>query len=330
MAALLMWSFVASLLPAALSLSPGLYGFDGSQACVYFFKNGTSMRIGPGVNSSRYVLSEGLSTIDTPSATLYAIGLDKQTNSPVLFSIPLSTGAPSAAIALPFGEVDDAIGAGQVIAFAADAGLVIVGGVGVGGSTILATVDPFTQNVTVFAALPANVSVSLDTSQAAYFPSTKTLVVLVTGVAPPYARLIAAVSLPTGGVELLPNGHEPNVNTLDYDVVTGDVFGLGTSGSNDDDAARVTVRVSPDLKVTVVGSVHGYSDSLGGFSALDSDSRSIYWLGAESGNDDGFYVLNVALTRNATVLSAGLACASSLSPSCPLTFEYYHGSGMGH
>lgn len=271
------------------------------------------------MNSSRYILCQGLSTIDVSSAMLFVMAYDAK-HVPVLLSLPLDTGVPSVVLTLPFGEDDTAIGANQIMAFAPDLGRVIVGGVTQGGSVELATVDPATQNYSAFATLPANISIALDTSQAAYLPSTKTMIMLTIGNDPPYTRQIAAVSLATGSVELLENGLEPRVNTIDYDPVTGDAFGLGTTG--DDESTRVIVRIAAKgLGVSTVGTVQGYSDSLGGFSALDYDTRSIYWLGAESGNDDGFYILNVALTPNATVLSTGLACVSSLS--CITTFEYY-------
>lgn len=324
----LFYCAAASVLFQAVTaaLPSGLYGFDSSQAFVLFHDNGTHTEIGPGANSSEYLLAQGLSTIDPDSATIFAIAYDTKLHVPVLLSTPLATGVASPVLQLPFGEDTDAIGAGQVMSFIPESGLVVVGGVVKSGSTELATVLPNGQNYTAFATLPANVSASLDTSQAVYFPSTQTLVVLVVGVNPPYDRLFAAVSVRTGAVKLLPNGHEPRVDTVDIDPTTGDAFGLGTIGGATDESTRVTVRLAAaDLQASVVGVVQGYSDSLGGYSALDTTSHSLYWLGAESGNDDGFYILNIALNHNATVLSAGLACASSLG-ACPQTFEFYSGT----
>jgi hypothetical protein len=311
----------ASAVLGEAPLRRGLYGLDSHQAFAFFDDNGTTVPIGSGVNASRYLAAQGLSAIDIAGATMFVIAFDTKLRAPVLLAIPLETGVASPVLELPFGEDKDAIGARQVMTFAPDTDLVIVGGVVESGATVFATVRPDGANYTVFASLPTNVSVSLDTSQAVYFPSTRVLVVLLTGVNPPYARLLAAISTQTGAVGYLPNGFNPNVNTLNYDPLTGDAFGLGSIGQ--DESTRVTIRLdATSLIASVVGVVHGYTDSLGGYSTLDTDARSIFWLGAESGNDDGFYILNVALTKNATVLSAGLICASSLG-ACPTTFEYY-------
>jgi hypothetical protein len=324
MSALLSVCFAAAFVVATMAVSPGLYGIDSSQHLAYFFGNGSSIKVGPGVNSSRYVLAEGLSTIDTSSATLFLIALDLEQRTPVLLSVPLATGVAFPVLQLPFSEDFDAIGAGQVMSFIPESGLVIVGGVRPDGSTQLATVDPTGQKYTAFADLPNNVSVSLGTSQAVYFPSTRKLAILVVGANPPYPRLVAVVSLQSGAVAYVPNGMNPRIDTIDYDPLTGDAFGLGTFGATDDACDRVTVRLTADgLTATVVGTIHGYCDSLGGFSTLDSDDRSIWWLGAVAGNDDSFFALNVALNENATVLSSGLICTSSIS-GCPLTFEYYN------
>jgi hypothetical protein len=318
------WLAMSALPWLAASVTPGLYGIDSGQRLAYYFNNGSSVKVGPGVNSSRYILADGLSTIDTSSATIFLIALDLEQRAPVLLSLPLATGVAFPVLQLPFFEDFDAIGAGQVMSFVPESGQVIVGGVGPNGSTQLATVDPSSKKFTAFANLPNNVSVALDTSQAVYFPSTRKLVILVVGSNPPYSRQFAEVTLQTGAVEYMPNGMNPRVDTIDFDPVTGDAFGLGTYGSTDDACDRVTVRLSASgLRASVVGTVLGYCDSLGGFSALDPDDRSLWWLAAHSGNDDGFYSLNIALDANASVLSAGLVCTSSLS-GCPLTFEYYN------
>lgn len=295
----LFYCAAASVLFQAVTaaLPSGLYGFDSSQAFVLFHDNGTHTEIGPGANSSEYLLAQGLSTIDPDSATIFAIAYDTKLHVPVsvwrlaqarrrassaapppdtslqvLLSTPLATGVASPVLQLLFGEDTDAIGAGQVMSFIPESGLVVVGGVVKSGSTELATVLPNGQNYTAFATLPSNVSASLDTSQAVYFPSTQTLVVLIVGVNPPCDRLFAAVSVRTGAVKLLPNGYEPRVDTVDIDPT----FGLGTIGGATDESTRVTVRLAAaNLQASVVGVVQGYSDSLGGYSALDTTSHSL-------------------------------------------------------
>lgn len=323
------------LVPVAESVDNGLFGLANylTQSFVLsrFYDNASHVPIG-----SEYLddlVTDGLSDLDAATATYYY--LDQRWNTSINnwqirhTGASIATGQVTSTCPVPFPETEP-IGSGQLMAWDSDNNRLIAGGpLNPGGNNSygIGYIDPNTcawNQIAVFD-LP---SVLSNQGAVAYCPTSKTLFMELGD----ESLQLWSVNMVTGAVasKALPDQCN-GLQTLDYDPVTGKLYGIGLIPHGGQNVSRAIVSldcVSQD--VSIVGAVPGYTTQYGAVATLDVASRGLYWIGQEANASDydPFYLIKNSIVDGSVLsVSDSLICQFQRAPKfvpCPWSLQYYN------
>ena len=284
---------------------------DDAGLIIAFPNNGSFTPIGS-ANPSELVAQQ-LAALDAGRRIYYIIAFNTTSSKPTLIGFSLADGSIITSAPLNFYE-SDLVGVGQTMAVERSGKVIVAGRFSANGPHVIGLVDPITGNFTQKAQLSAGLQDPLG-GAAAYDDTTDTYLLSLVDAGVQYYY---SVSMATGNYTRWPEvwATGSNLQTIDFDPVSGYFWGLGIlAAASDDDDTRVVVRMDAQtFNLTIMGSIKGYLLLLGPIAALDSTNRVLYWMGAESTNPEGgFYYVGVSLV-NASVVSVSSSPVTQPEP----------------
>jgi hypothetical protein len=310
-------ALVATAGLAAAAPPYGLYGLSDSVQLIRAFNNGTTVPVGPALPSND-LQAQQLSAIDEKNGILYAILYDDVKNVPTFTGISLATGKVLSSVPVPFAE-SSFVGVGQLVAWEPGSAQLIAGGQLANLTHVIGLVNPTSGEWTHVASLN---STWLDVLGAAtcFAPSTGDLIFQL---GTQTSIDVFTLNIKSGAVkpfdQSFSNGQ--NIETCDYDPISGSAFGLGIEPSGSTFKRTIVALHPTNMTISVVGDVTDYGIESGGIAAINVASHSLYWIGQKTGAapNDPFYLVQSSLKDGSTV-SSGELCTSD--PTCPWSLEY--------
>lgn len=262
--------------------------------------------------------AQQLSCMDEKHGILYAIFYDETKNAPMFTGISLTTGAIVSSVPVPFAE-SSFIGVGQFMAWDPLSAQLLAGGQVANQSHIIGWVNPTTGAWTHLSTVP---STYLDVLGGAVTFS-ETMGDLFFQLGTNTSINIFSLNVKTGALKQFDqsytDGH--NLETMDFDVVSGNVYGLGILPSGNTFERTIVVLYPQNMTMAVVGKVEKYGIESGGIAAL-AVGQSLFWIAQKTGAApaDPFYLIQNSL-KDASVISVSAELCTS-DPTCPWSLEY--------
>lgn len=284
--------------------------------------NGTITSISSICNAS-FLGTQALSTLDNTRGILYTVIADSHhLNEPYLIGISLKNATIVSYVRLPFVN-GNTIGIGQLLAIIPSKGTVLATGADSLNRQLLIDIDPSSGTYTILQNLnTSRYTFSVASSKMVYIPSTNE-VYFGMDAALTYDRLILCINVTVNGtIKVIPNLADHRLYTYNYDPLTGDIFGIGSKGANDD--ITIIVRLFTNNHTFVsLGEIPKYMYTIGGIDTLNITGRSVFLVADQTGNDP-FQLINAELSTDVPIISKYPFCKSV--ESCVLTLDYYYGA----
>ncbi|KAA0158566.1 hypothetical protein FNF27_08359 [Cafeteria roenbergensis] len=247
--------------------------------------------------------AQGLSTVDSATGTYFLLGFNSSSTRANLVGINIASGMVTTDIAMPFAE-SAFVGVGQSIDVDPTDGNIFAGGrMETHGPHVIGKIDIKSGKFTPIASLNATFLPVLGAATA-FIPNTRQLFVQL-GTAS--AIDIFGVNVETGKITKIPQDPEEGrvLTTMALDAKTRSLIGLGVKPSNGT-LERTLVRLDPvSHSYTTVGDIPAWLVESGGESALDTFSRTLYWIGQPTGAKptDPFHLVGLNADTGAVVSS---------------------------
>jgi hypothetical protein len=329
-------ALLAAAAAAASSPAPlGLYGLseDNLHLTAHLLSisaaTGAITPVGPSL-PPQYQVGTQLTALDERRGILYTLVYDFiTTHRPYLLGLNLSTGALLSAVPAPF-HADPFVGLGELVAWDSLGGRVIVSGQLANLTHVVGFLDPLTGAWDPRASLDAALG-DVFSSPACFVPPLNALAFQLRN------NLTVDIFLAdlsgTGKVTLVNQSYTDarDLGTLEWDPVTGKVYGLGIlvrgSGKNATLVRTLSALDPATLTISEVGAVEGYLSEYDGIGAIDVAGRSLWWVGLPTGAGPNAPADLLQLSLDdARVLSAVQSfCDPSqldTNVSCPYSIEY--------
>jgi len=307
--------------PSSFSLplqqSRGLYGLSSAAQLLRIDpKTATQTPIGSPI-SNEYDAEE-LSSIDSVNGIYYLIGFNSTSAVISLIGVDLQTAKIRYNIILPF--VSSAfVGVGETCDVDPSTGDVFVTGrESASGKHHILRVTPSTGKIQFIAEL-GNIDVLGGPS--AFDPVNK-IYWLQYGLNTTYEIYLFGFNVLNGKL-VYQLDDVLNMETMDYDPVTGLIFGIGLKVISDTDYYRVLMTLnSKDGSFNVIAKIPNYYIINGSLGTIDPVSRTYYCILQPSSSDTAPMDLMTIDLKTANIISNPQICDSSLN-GCPWALNFY-------
>jgi len=319
----------------SLSASPtaGLYGLSENANTGQLFLVNVDPKTGKQTTVGKFITSEAqaqaVATIDDKNGVYYILGFDGK--APNIMGIDVSNGAIVSEAEIPAFASEMFVGIGQGIDWEPDTGSIVAAGQDTTQSWSIGLVNPKTGDFDLKAYIN-NSQGQYDPvlgSPSVYTTDQRDFVMLLGVLKPTPAIEYIAVNLDDGKVVHVPWCGD--TETSDYDLVSKSIFGIGLTvdRSAPGGAVRTLVQVKSDASsCQLVGNITGYWIISMGVSAIDTDSRVLYFLSfpcAKKGDpgcqgDGALDLVGVSLQTGKTVSIASAFC--TMPDTCPWSLEF--------
>ncbi len=285
-----------------------LYGLNPAASLFRLAANGSFQILAPPLP---YEQAQQLSCVDAARGIFYFVGYSAAAARPYLVGLSLADGSTLSETPLPEFYDGQYVGIGQYVAVEPSSARVFVGGQDANKFHIVALVTPGAGDFTVLANLTSSLR-DVFGGTSVYVPETDEF----------WFELdldIMILDMKTKKISVLPVSASFEILGMNRDPKTGVIYGLG--GGPGQGVRTVVALHAANRTIVATGSVPEYGMQMGGMTAYDWTTRSVFWIGQKAGADPSsqwFLVQNAV--EGGRTLSASPVCGNA--ELCPWSLHF--------